>query len=290
MQHTFETPRQVRLVVDNEVGLVEITAADTVLTAISLEADSPGAQEKIERAIVECKAAGGRDLVVVRIPHRHGMKFTRGGGVSVRVELPLGSDISVTTASADVDLNGLVGEADIKSASGHIVADNAAGDFRAKSASGDISVGMVGGELRAHSTSGEIRVVGVEGRAAVSTTSGAIEVGSADDRVDVRSTSGDVHLGDLAGDATVVDVSGEVRVLSFSSGRMHVRSVSGDISVGIPQGVTLSVDAESLSGSVRSDIPLSHDQSSSNGPPAVILTARNVSGDVLVERAATISV
>ena len=60
----------------------------------------------------------------------------------------------------------------------------------------------------------------------------------------------------MAGDASIVGVSGNVRVLSYAAGTMQVRAVSGDITVGIVQGVNLSVDAETMSGRVHSDIPL----------------------------------
>ena len=69
-------------------------------------------------------------------------------------------------------------------------------------------------------------------------------------------TSGDVRLGDVAGDLKVVVVSGRIQVLSLTEGNAHIRSVSGKIDVGIARGATLRVDAESISGTVHSDIPL----------------------------------
>jgi DUF4097 and DUF4098 domain-containing protein YvlB len=285
MQRTFETPGHVLVLVENEVGLVELTAREGGETEVTLEAQSSAAEEMVERATVECRPSGGGHTIRVRIPHLHGMKFVRRNGVAVRITMPTGSDVEVATASADVEISGLVGKADLKTASGDVVADDATGDVGAKSASGDLSVGTVGGDLRLHSTSGDVRVNGVTGRALVSTTSGDIEVGSAGRGADVRSTSGDVRLGDLEGDASVVGVSGSVTVLSCASGRLQVRSVSGDIAVGVPRGVSLSVDAESLSGTVRSDIPLGDDPPSGHGAPDVVLTARSVSGDVMVERA-----
>jgi DUF4097 and DUF4098 domain-containing protein YvlB len=275
----------VLVVVENEVGLVELTAREGGETEVTLEATSSAAEEMVERATVDCRPSSGGHTVRVRIPHLHGMKFVRRNGITVRVIMPTGSDVEVATASADVEISGLVGKADLKTASGDVVADDVSGDFVAKSASGNITVGTVAGELRMHSTSGDVRAVGVAGRASVSTTSGDIEVGSAIRGAEVRSTSGDVRLGDVEGDASVVGVSGSVQVLSCSSGRLHVRSVSGDISVGIPRGVSLSVDAGSLSGSVRSDIPLGDEPPSGRATPDVVLAARSVSGDVVLERA-----
>src|ERR1039457_3877521 len=241
MQRTFDTPGRVRVVVENDVGLVVITAREAATTEVTLEADSAGSGELVEGATVENQPPGGDYVIRVKTPHKHGMKFVGRNGVTVRIGMPLQGDVDVAMASADVELNGSIGEARVKTVSGDITADDASGDMRAKSVSGDISVGTVAGDLRMHSAAGDMRAVRVDGRAQLTSTSGDIEVGSAANRADVRSTSGDVRLGDVAGDASIVGVSGNVRVLSYAAGTMQVRAVSGDITVGIVQGVNLSV-------------------------------------------------
>jgi hypothetical protein len=74
--------------VENQVGLVTITARQTDRTVVSLEADTPEAEELVERATVECRPSGGRHLVSVKIPHGHGLRFLRRNAVTVRVEVP----------------------------------------------------------------------------------------------------------------------------------------------------------------------------------------------------------
>jgi DUF4097 and DUF4098 domain-containing protein YvlB len=285
MERTFATPGHVRVIVGNDIGHVVVSARTGATTDVTLEPDSSGAQELVDRATVECRPSGQDHVIRVKVPHTQGMKFMRRNGITVRIDMPTGGDVEIATASADVELNGTVGEATIKTASGDITADDAAGSFQAKSASGDITVGSVAGHLRLHSTSGDVRADRVGGSAAVATTSGDLEIGAVADKVDVRSTSGDVRLGDVAGDSSIVGISGNVRVLSFASGRMQVRAVSGDIGVGIALGVNLSVDAQTMSGTVHSDIPLHDEKGSHDGGSEVSLSIRNVSGDVLIERA-----
>jgi hypothetical protein len=65
MEKTFETPGGVRLYVENQVGMVTITARPTDRTVVSLEADTPEAEELVERAIVECRPSGGCHQVTV---------------------------------------------------------------------------------------------------------------------------------------------------------------------------------------------------------------------------------
>jgi hypothetical protein len=283
MEQSFATTRPVLVVVRNDVGLTVVTAHLGEGAHVSLTADTPGAKELIERTAVDFRPGGDRDIVVVRVPRVHGMKFIRRNGVTVRVDVPQGSDVRVVSASADVELNGSLGRANVKTASGALTADDLA-DLRAKTASGDIEVGAVGGALRMQSAAGDLRCVRVGGPASVTTASGDVEVGAAAGGVDIRATSGDVRLGDIAGDLKVVAVSGRVQVLSVTEGNVNIRSVSGKIDVGVARGATLSVDAESMSGSVHSDIPLDDGPGAGHDDPRIMLILRSVSGDLLITR------
>jgi DUF4097 and DUF4098 domain-containing protein YvlB len=282
MERTFETPGPVRLYVENEVGTVTITARETTTTEISLDPDTPGAQELVERATVEQR----KDAVIVKLPRLHGMRFLRRNGVTIRIVLPEGSTVTAVTGSADVDVTGLLGAADLKTASGDLTTDDVTKEVRAKTASGDVTVGSVGGELRMSTASGCLRCSRVGGRATFSAASGDVEIGSAGDRVEVQATSGHVRLGELARGARVINVSGDIRVLALSEGSLHVRSVSGDVAVGVAEGVELHVDVETVSGQIRSGIPLGDQpgQASRTGKKADV-SVRNVSGNVEIERA-----
>ena len=266
MERTFETPGDVRLYVENEVGHVAISTGVTQATQVTLEPDTAGAEELIGRATVECRTSGRRHMVVVKIP-RQGMRFMRRNGVTVRVDLPQGSDVNVMAGSADVDINGPVGTAELATSSG------------------DIIVGAVGGDLKVHTASGDLRCSAVAGRSMFATASGDLEVGAAENQVEVKATSGDVRLGELAHGARVQNVSGDIRVLALGEGTLHVRSVSGSVSVGIVKDVDLHVDIETLSGEIRSDIPLDDSPGPGRAANRVDVSVRSVSGDVEIERA-----
>jgi DUF4097 and DUF4098 domain-containing protein YvlB len=288
MEKTFETPGGVRLWVENQVGLVVVTARPgTDRTEVSLETDSAGAEELVEQATVECRPKGDDHIVIVKIPRLHGRRFLRRHAVTVRVDLPEGALVTVATASADIEINGSVAEADVKTGSGDISTDDVASDVKAMTASGHITMGRVGGDIRAQTASGDLRCSSVAGAALFSTASGDLEVGEAGSRVDVKATSGNVRLGEISRGARVANVSGNVRVLALGSGTLQVRSVSGDVAVGVVRGVDLHVDVETASGMVHSDIPLN------DVPPArttgvatrADLTVRTVSGSVEIGRA-----
>jgi DUF4097 and DUF4098 domain-containing protein YvlB len=287
MEKTLPTSGTVRLFVENQVGLVIVTAREGEGVHVSIEPDTPGAAELVENAIVESRSHRGQDHVVVKIPRMHGMKFIRRNSVTIRVQAPQGSDVATATASGHVELNGPLGVVDVKTASGDITADEVE-EMQAKTASGDVEVGTVAGELRMQTASGDLRCDRVGGRASVRTASGDVEIGAAAERVDVKGSSGDVRLGDVAGDLSIAVVSGDIQVLSVAHGRAQLRSISGAVEVGIARGVALQVDAEAASGTVHSDIPL-HDapaQAGDDSDRKVVLNVRTVSGNILVTRAA----
>ncbi len=287
MEKTFETPAPVRLYVENEVGLVAITAARTGTTVVSLEAETPGAQELVDKAVVECRASGSRHIVAVKVRRLRGMRFIRRNAVAVRIEVPEGSDVKVLTGSAAVEITGPINTADLASASGDITADDVIDEVVAKTASGDVTLGAVGGDLRVHSASGDLHCSSVAGSAVFATASGDLEVGAAGDRVEVKATSGNVRLGEVSHGARIVNVSGDVRILALGEGTLHVRSVSGDVSVGVVSGVALHVDVETLSGTVRSEFSLDDAPSrGSAGTTLVDLSVRSVSGNVEIEQVA----
>ena len=286
MEKTFETPGAVRLSVENEVGLIAITARPTRSTIVSLEPATPGAAELIERAVVECRPVPDGHVVAVRVSRRNGMRFVRrSAAVTVRVEVPEGSDVKVLADSADVEIMGPVGSADVSTSSGDISTDDVAAAVTAKSASGDVTLGAVGGDLRVHTASGDLRCSSVAGTAVFATASGDLEVGAAGNRVEVKGTSGSVRLGELSHGARIMNVSGDVRVLSVDRGTVHVRSVSGDVSVGVAEGVDLHVDVETMSGAVNSEIPLDDAPSAARRENRVDLSVRSVSGNVDIARA-----
>ena len=280
MERTFDTPHPVRLSVQNEVGLVTIVAGDRDTTEVLVSADSPAADDIVERTVVERRD----DQVVVKVP-RQGKGFFRRLSVTVQVNLPERSDVSVVTASADVDVTGLIGTADITTASGDVTTDDVSSGVRGKTASGDITVGNVGGELRVDTASGSLRCSSVRERATFSSASGEVEIGLAQDRVDIKTSSGRVRLGELARGADVVNVSGDVRVLSLAEGTLRVRSVSGDVSVGVTEGVELHVDVQTMTGRVHSEIPIDDAPAREHSGRKADVTVRTVSGDVEMQRA-----
>jgi len=79
----------------------------------------------------------------------------------------------------------------------------------------------------------------------------------ADINVDIDAFSSDVDVRDVRGKQKVHTFSGEIN-LSGGEKEIDAETFSGDINVKLVQGASASIDFDSFSGSVRSDVPMSY--------------------------------
>ena len=100
--------------------------------------------------------------------------------------------------------------------------------------------------------------------------------------VTVNTVSGDVRIDETTGAVGLNTVSGDVQLESVG-GPCRVSCVSGDVHVATRPGLALWIDAQSVSGSVTSDLDVA-DAPAGGGGQQVDLRIRTVSGDVRITR------
>ena len=135
--------------------------------------------------------------------------------------------------------------------------------------------------------SGAIDLGSCGGRAQLRTGSGEVEVGSLGGVSRVRTGSGDVRLGELTGDLEVRSGSGDVVLADAVRGDVALNTGSGALRIGVHSGVAAELDLSAGSGRARSDLDVRHDTPTTS--PALRLSGRTGSGDVLVARAASVA-
>jgi hypothetical protein len=193
------------------------------------------------------------------------------------------AQVSVKGSSGDISLSECPGHCAIETASGTVEADSV-GAISVKTASGDIRIGVVAGDAVARSASGDISLEEIEGAAAAESANGDISIIGAGGKVGAKSSSGDIHIVDCAEPLMVTTGSGSVEIdCSAGCGGANVSSLSGDISLSLDEEADAVVRASSTSGEVsvgergngRGEIRLG-----AGGPE---INLKTVSGDISVD-------
>ena len=130
----------------------------------------------------------------------------------------------------------------------------------------------------------------VEGTIDIRTASGDASVRRSGGILTAKLVSGDIAVGEAAAGLAVTTVSGDVRVHAAGGGGMRVQAVSGDVHLAIKPGERLYIDANSVSGTMSSDLGLQDAPPIESSTPVVELRVRTVSGDVNIVRATTVDV
>lgn len=163
------------------------------------------------------------------------------GPTEIRVEVPAGTDVRISTSSGDIAVEGVQGIVELRAASGDIDVVESGGTISARSSAGGVSIDRVVGNLAAETSSGDIRLREVRGLIAVRTSSGRIDAerleltGNAsmetqsgdidvdlanrteDLRYELTSSSGDLAFGDQRGSNQLVGGAGRFTVTARTS-------------------------------------------------------------------------
>ncbi|MDP9465487.1 MAG: DUF4097 domain-containing protein [Actinomycetota bacterium] len=232
------------------VGTIEVHAGDAGVVQLTIDAGDVDDFEVFQ--------AG--DRISVRHPSRWRM---RGRNSRLVANVPIGTDVEISSASGEIRLIGRLGVVRIRTASGDVEIDDAA-RLDVTTASGDVSCGAIGGEANISSVSGDCNLARVGGR------------------LDATLTSGALRVDDCGGDVTVSSTSGDVRLARCGGSDIAVRSISGDMRLGLPSGIRVEAEISTMSGRATLPEPVPTSDSSDRRP--VRLQLKSVSGDIRVER------
>ena len=271
LSHTFDAPGRALVRVEIPAGAlaVEIWSEPRVEVEVAPARGHDRSTAAAAETRVSATTRGDRQEISVRAPKREsgllGIPWGRGPELSVTVHCPEGTDVALETQSADLEARGRLGAVAVHSASGDGSLDDAT-SLSYSTASGDLTAGAVAESrgLKYASGAGGVRAVG--GPPAINTLSGDVRIGATFGSAAVRTVSGDIEL-EAAGAAVTVG------------------SVSGDVEVAAVPGLVLWIDAQSVSGTMTSELDVGDEPSEADETP-VELRIRTVSGDVRVARSA----
>ncbi|MCW2797433.1 DUF4097 family beta strand repeat-containing protein [Nocardioides sp.] len=269
-EHRFETHKPVNLYVEIGKGNVHVRATDTTESTVQISGRDAD-QVHVEQ--------NGDQISVVAPRLRTG--FLGGdSALDVDVVVPLDSDLAIKTGSADIQVEGPAGSAQVKSGSGDVRIDAVGGQALLETGSGDIQLDDARAELRVKSGSGDVKVGNAASAVTVSTGSGDVEIGSTNGPAVVKTGSGDLRVIDARTDVSMVTGSGDLVVGTANRGKFTMKGASGDVKIGIPAGVPVWTDISTVSGEIRSSLEGAGEPQA--GADHVELRAKTVSGDVIL--------
>jgi DUF4097 and DUF4098 domain-containing protein YvlB len=241
--------RKVRVGRDGRVSVSNISG-DIVV--------NPGSGDEVSIDAVK-RGRGQADLAAVRI-----VVDERPGRVDVRTEHPRGfGDRRGDSVSVDYTITLPAGAAiDVHSVSGNLKVTGARGAVRVETVSGDVRVSDTPKLEGAKSVSGNVTISGVstEGDLAAGSVSGDLVANAVKVHgLELTSVSGNITATDVTCDRfTAKSVSGDVRYEGgvTRGGAYEVNVHSGDIRLVLANPAGFVFNANSFSGSIRSDLPM----------------------------------
>jgi DUF4097 and DUF4098 domain-containing protein YvlB len=212
--------------ISNVSGSVEVSGWDRPEVAVHGDLGSG-----VER--VDVTTEGNRIRIKVVLP-----SFSmHGGSADLKIQLPKGSELTVSAVSADVTASNVLGPQHLTAVSGNVTSELGDREVELKTVSGDVRLKGrgKGTSLRVTTVSGDMHLEHVTGDIELGTVSGGVTA-TLDGARSLRahSTSGDLRFeGSLARGASVEanTVSGELTVRASADGgfRYEVSTFSGDI-------------------------------------------------------------
>jgi DUF4097 and DUF4098 domain-containing protein YvlB len=173
------------------------------------------------------------------------------GDTDLRISLPRGSRIEVTTVSADVDVDEVEGELELQTVSGMV------------------TVGGQPAGTSLQTVSGDIKVTGGATRTQAETVSGTIDVQGGRGSIKVQTVSGDATVrADQVDHFEFDSVSGKLigEVAPTADGTFDLNSQSGDIELRLPAGTNADVSVTTFSGRIDSDFGGEPQKTHRHGP------------------------
>lgn len=261
-------------------GNVRVVASNGNEAVVNLQpADS---SEKSQKVIEKSRVDLSGGALRVDVPRTNTSMFTgRTPAVDVDITVPVSSTVRVEVGSADVLLEGDLGDVSVTTGSGNVRASSCQ-DVVIKTGSGDIAVDDAAA-VKAHSGSGDISVRRCAGRINAQSASGDVDIDhiNADSRA--KTSSGDVSVGTVEAGLDGNAASGDVEVSRAVAGHVSVSTASGDVVVGVPHGTAAHLDCSSVTGRLTSE--LDDAEAPGEDDRKVAVGVRTVSGSIRIVRA-----
>ncbi len=266
-----------RFTLSNISGDVVLSSGSGEEVTIEAVKRTRGGRDELASVAVEIDDRPGR----VDVRTRHTSRRSR-ASVDYTVTVPRDATVDLSSISGSVRVTNLRGALRAQSVSGTVVVAESSNVEHAKSISGDVELTGSTPDARvlASTVSGTVRARDLKARAlSLSAVSGNAEVSNVDaERLEVKTISGDVVFTGAAA----------------RNARYEFSAHSGSVRLTLASSPGFELNANTYSGSIRSDLPVKVTDSSRRGSArtmrAVVgdggatLTASTFSGSIIIRR------
>lgn len=178
----------------------------------------------------------------------------------LKVMVPRGKTVSINVGVGRVDATNVNGNLDLDTSAGNVTAEGITGNLSVDTGSGNVDVSTVSGVLSVDTGSGNVGVSDATGASInIDTGSGDVTgttIKSSDLTVDTG--SGNIKLRAVSATTLSLDTgSGDVEIELLSDTEdVTVDTGSGNVTIGVPPSFGSSVDIETSSGDVDTDLSI----------------------------------
>ena len=256
---TLSVSGPIRFELNNTSGDVSITGSSDNKVRIHAEArasgfgfDSP--DKRLSEILANPPIEQRGDIVRIGQDMRH----FRNVSISYVIEVPRDTEVSSSVLSGSQAIHNVKGPLKVDSASGSIDVDHIQRQTDLSTLSGSIRAANIDDDLHAKSASGSVIVSNIKGDVRISALSGSTQVTRPGKRVEASTASGTVDVQGAANDVKAHAASGRITVEGNpgSNSYWELKTASGTVQLGVPKNANFDLDADAVSGAIRTDIPI----------------------------------
>lgn len=278
---SYDTPEPIVANLEPGVGNIRIVASDRTDTVVDVR-PSDAADASDVKAAEQTRVEFSGGTLSLRGPRLRPLDFSnKTRSIDVTIELPTGSRVQGGTGLGDLHATGTLGECRYKSGTGHIQLDDTA-SLRVFTATGNIVVGRVAGNAEISTSSGRVHVGAVAGTGVVKNSNGTTTIGATTGPVRVRSANGDITVEHAEDGVDAKTANGSVRVLDAVRGTLTLETAMGDIEIGVHEGTAAWLDVKTRFGRVHNEMATTQDPGTATDK--VEAHASTSFGDITVHR------
>ena len=218
-------------------GRVEISNISGEINVIGWSGDGVSITGKLEDGVEELAISSGGSRLSIEVELER--RTRHNGSAYLTIKVPRTADLEIETVSANISVDGVMGELQLESVSGRVEISGETRSVEASSVSGDVIATSTSGSSELESVSGDIVVRHATGRLEAAVVSGHIEIeGGNLESLDAETVSGSIFCA-----ASPTD-----------RGRFTFETMSGTVEMVVSSEINADFYIETYSGSIRNDI------------------------------------